>query len=237
MNPADIRARLCNAEALLRRYAQAGDNHASSALADVTAILNSVTRGLPEASASEDAHAAPDPSPLYLLLDFAPDSYLLTDELGVIVEANRATADLLCAPAPSLRGKPLASYVPDGDRRAFRDRVNRLANIAEPLEWEMLFYPRPAPLPIPVRAFAHACSDDRCTIIRWMFHTLVNPRPNHPSEIDTQRRQWEHIAERCLSLVAEVDRLREELSFYRTDASGAPPRPSQTFEPPRSPST
>ena len=45
------------------------------------------------------------------LYDLAPISYCTTDELGVILEANLATAELLGEPRSELVGQPISSYI------------------------------------------------------------------------------------------------------------------------------
>lgn len=55
------------------------------------------------------------------LFDLAPDGYLVTDEQGVVVEANRAAADLVGRPAESLIGvRVLDLVVPAGRADAAR---------------------------------------------------------------------------------------------------------------------
>jgi PAS domain S-box-containing protein len=61
------------------------------------------------------------------LFEFAPDAYFVTDEMGAIREANRAAAELLGLSREHVRGKPLALYVVEDERRSFRQRLLRLA--------------------------------------------------------------------------------------------------------------
>ncbi len=71
------------------------------------------------------------------LFEFAPDGYLVTDELGVIREANRAAEALLGVPSDYLRGKPLSVYLHKEAQRDFRQTLSQLAR-GEPLErWEV----------------------------------------------------------------------------------------------------
>jgi len=57
--------------------------------------------------------------------EYAPDAYLVTDCHGAVREANRAAVELLGIPAFALEGKPLATYVPETERSAFRSQVVR----------------------------------------------------------------------------------------------------------------
>jgi PAS domain S-box-containing protein len=54
------------------------------------------------------------------LFDFAPDPYLVTDETGIIEEANAAAAELFGVPGTLLVGKSLASFVDLQTRSEFR---------------------------------------------------------------------------------------------------------------------
>jgi PAS domain S-box-containing protein len=66
----------------------------------------------------------------------APDGYLMTDERGLITEANRAAAALTGVPDPAaLRGKPMAFCLGAGHRKDFYELLRRLrlegAEVAE----------------------------------------------------------------------------------------------------------
>jgi PAS domain-containing protein len=70
------------------------------------------------------------------LFEFAPDSYLVTDVNGVIQEANHAAATLLNRSQQFLIGKPLAGYVVEEERRAFRNQLNQLRQVEGVQEWD-----------------------------------------------------------------------------------------------------
>ena len=57
------------------------------------------------------------------LFQAAPDAYLATDSEGVIREANHAASALLGARTEYLAGKPLAVFVHEEDRKAFRRQL------------------------------------------------------------------------------------------------------------------
>src|SRR4051794_34850584 len=60
---------------------------------------------------AESAHAVDAERQRYReLFDFAPDAYLLTDEVGVIRQANRAALRLFGVRGDLLRGRPLANF-------------------------------------------------------------------------------------------------------------------------------
>lgn len=76
------------------------------------------------------------------LFDFAPDGYLLTDTNGKIIEANRAATTLLKVPKKFLQGKPLSSYIPEEERRAFRQQLLQLHDRERMQEWEICMQTR-----------------------------------------------------------------------------------------------
>ena len=74
------------------------------------------------------------------LFKFAPDGYVVTDEAGVIREANRAAEQLLGKAADYLRGKPLSVYLSSDAQRDFRQALAHLARReveAQPERWEL----------------------------------------------------------------------------------------------------
>ena len=60
------------------------------------------------------------------LFELAPDIYLVTDAHAVIREANAAASELLAIRPSFLTGKPLATFLPEEGRHAFRAEVARL---------------------------------------------------------------------------------------------------------------
>ncbi|GAA6618591.1 PAS domain S-box protein [Scytonema sp. NUACC26] len=60
------------------------------------------------------------------LFESAPDAYLVTDNFGIIQEANRAAARMLNLSQCYLVGKPIANYVALEDRQSFRSFLRQL---------------------------------------------------------------------------------------------------------------
>lgn len=78
----------------------------------------------------------------YDLFQSAPDAYLLTDANGLILEANDSARQLLNIPQNSLLRKPLAVFVTQEERQAFRSYLNQLAQIEGVQDWELSLCPR-----------------------------------------------------------------------------------------------
>ena len=75
------------------------------------------------------------------LFQFAPDAYLITDLDGKVLEANEVAAAMFNMPVKHLIKKPLALYVSEKSRQAFRNRMGQLGEHAGK-EWHVKFQPR-----------------------------------------------------------------------------------------------
>jgi PAS domain S-box-containing protein len=75
------------------------------------------------------------------LFEFAPDGYLVTTPNGTIKKANSAAARLLNASRSFLVDKPLALFVTDYTRRAFRHDLSRMRWKGGSQTWEVRLQP------------------------------------------------------------------------------------------------
>ena len=66
------------------------------------------------------------------LFEFAPNPYLVTDHLGIILQANRSAAHLFGVAARFLPGKALATYVANDDRSRFRALLSAIPRDGQP---------------------------------------------------------------------------------------------------------
>jgi PAS domain S-box-containing protein len=108
------------------------------------------------------------------LFEFSPDGYLVTDDRGIIQEANRAAAALFQVRHGSLVGKPLESFIAADDRPAFQDRLARRPKGREKQEWEMLLKPRRGtPLPVAVTVSAHRGAQEKLVGLRWLLRDIT----------------------------------------------------------------
>ena len=76
------------------------------------------------------------------LFEYVPDAYLVTDMVGIIRQANCATAKLLNTKLHFLLGKPLVVFVAANQHRAFRCKLNQLHQADQVQEWEVPLLPR-----------------------------------------------------------------------------------------------
>jgi len=88
------------------------------------------------------------------LFEFAPVALLVTNLVGSITEANRATQTLLGQPEDQLDRKPLISLVPLEDRRTFRSELARITVAQGVSDWKFRLN-RTRDVPVVVSAAAH----------------------------------------------------------------------------------
>jgi PAS domain S-box-containing protein len=69
------------------------------------------------------------------LFEYAPAGYLVTSIDGAIRQANSAALALLATTDRAIVGRSLAFFVPDGQRRAFREKIVDLLQASAPQEW------------------------------------------------------------------------------------------------------
>ncbi len=110
------------------------------------------------------------------LFDFAPDAYLITDPLGLILEGNHAAAALLGTPKPFLAGKPLLFYVAESDHRDFANKLNHLPGRSSgQLQWEMALTPRGAAGPLHVLvSVCSSSADEEPRTLRWELQDITS---------------------------------------------------------------
>src|SRR5699024_9760582 len=75
-------------------------------------------------------------------MDSAPWAVLITDSAGAVVQASAPAGELLGVSAPDLAGKPLAVYVAEEERRAFRRLLLQMAHAEEPRTLPLTLAPR-----------------------------------------------------------------------------------------------
>jgi PAS domain S-box-containing protein len=89
-----------------------------------------------EALAEAQEHIAAERFRYRDLFESAPDSYLVTDMLGVIRDSNRAAQSLLGRGPRSLNGRPLANFIAEEETRAFRQHLLTAGRFTDREEWE-----------------------------------------------------------------------------------------------------
>jgi len=71
------------------------------------------------------------------LFEHAPVGYIITNIEGTIRQANPIAAAMLQSNERALVGRALALFLPEGQRRAFREMISHLVQEKRPQAWEM----------------------------------------------------------------------------------------------------
>jgi two-component system, cell cycle sensor histidine kinase and response regulator CckA len=134
------------------------------------------------------------------LFDFAPDGYLVTDERGIIQEANFTAANLLNLSRQFLSGKPLDIFINPAERDIFnskwlriknslakefnntessstnkysKNREHNYSNIVSIGDWEINLQPREKePLPVIISISASCATPSQGITLHWLFRDV-----------------------------------------------------------------
>jgi len=109
------------------------------------------------------------------LFEDAPDAYLITDEAGVVREANRAAEYLLQIDRTYLCGKPLAAMVDEDFRRTFRMTLDPRATTAQRIEFDTALRPRDG-VPIDVSVRIRRADGPNGRELRWIIRDITPQR-------------------------------------------------------------
>ena len=131
------------------------------------------------------------------LFEFAPDGYIVTDERGIIQEANGVTASLLNVPKQNLVGKPLVVFVAKADRKIFHAQLSQCHQYKQ----ELTMQPRGKPFPA---AIAVSAIDNSQGILRrrWLIRDI------------TERQQTQALKHQKELLQAIFDRIPIMIALF-----------------------
>lgn len=118
------------------------------------------------------------------LLDASADAVLVTDGSGTIRDLNPAASALLGVRRETLRGKPLAVYVPEAERRAFRARLATLLSEGRPHRFELRIAPRGAEALWAEAAVAPFRVDEASTALHWSLRDATARRAREAARGD-----------------------------------------------------
>ena len=116
------------------------------------------------------------------LFQCAPDGYLVTNELGVIEEANRAAAELLNVSQRFLVGKPLIVFVAEQERQMFHRQLTLMQQVQRDRQITLQLLPRNGEL-IEVDLRAAAITDWQG---KSMIRMCLRSRNTHQVEVASE---------------------------------------------------
>ncbi len=135
------------------------------------------------------------------LFELAPDAYLMTNQHGLVTEANQAAGVMLKVERKFLIGKPLQVFIPREERSGFRARVLQAQQARTPLEWRMHVRPRDAAL-LDVAAAVSPVSERRTEPagLRWSLRDISSQVRDEGRLRDLNAELERRVAERTAAL-------------------------------------
>jgi PAS domain S-box-containing protein len=144
------------------------------------------------------------------LFDLAPDGYLVTDTVGLILESNRAASELLGTPGHFLNQKPVVVFVDAAHRRAVLDHLHDAVtgDHGPVVEFEAEFAP---PNRDPFSASVHltvggaaGAADPAGPRVRWLLRDVSRRMAAERALVASETR-YRLIAESAADVVIATD--------------------------------
>jgi len=110
------------------------------------------------------------------LFEHAPVAYVVTSIDGAIRQANQAALVLLDTSDRAIVGRSLAFFVPDGRRRAFREKLAELLQATAPQEWKISMVSwEGAPLDTRLTVSVLRSASGRPLALYWLIQAIGEP--------------------------------------------------------------
>jgi PAS domain S-box-containing protein len=156
------------------------------------------------------------------LFDFAPHGYLVTDLASIIREASRAAIALLAKRQDHVLGRPLALFVVEAERAAFRTLLSRLPQLERVEEWEVhLQLHGGAVFPAALTVATIRNPQGALTGLRWLLHD-ISQRKQAEEALRQVHANLEHrVAERTAELQQMNAQLQAEYAERQRAAEKA----------------
>jgi PAS domain S-box-containing protein len=107
------------------------------------------------------------------LFEFAPDGYLVTDPLGIILAANEMARLFLGVAQEHMLGKPLGVFVHQDDSQVFRQRLNEFTEHDYLTDWELTLIPLAGDsFPASLTVATSRSKDGKLTSLRWLLRDI-----------------------------------------------------------------
>jgi len=162
------------------------------------------------------------------LFEKAPDAYLVTDEHGCVIEANRRAGALFNMDPLFFAGKPLTSFIFDEDRLQVRDLVALMS--AARIEAQFRIVPRKG-LERWVSAAAQGTSygNREAPVIRWLIRDVHDEKvaSMQRSEVEKELRDSvqrleasQHLFEQLCEVAEGARHANQNVSVARNDLLG-----------------
>lgn len=145
------------------------------------------------------------------LFEFAPDAYAVTDDKGVILQANRAVSALVGYARTYVMGKPLAALVDSGSVDHFRARLSGIRQgDGQVHAWETQFRGRRTGMPVPVSVRVALIQDKSGrSSLRWLLRDISERKAIELRLAQLHAEQERTLRTRTMELEAVV-RMRDD---------------------------
>jgi PAS domain S-box-containing protein len=152
-----------------------------------------------------------------VLLDSSPTAYVLTDDRGVVLRANRSAYQLAQQPATRRIPRPIATWFVVPDRARVRAMIGRLRNGATEIGQEQVVVRRPDDTTAPVVASVAPVIEASTSrmLMRWELNPLSGSEPSSTGRGQTVS-QVRALSVDPESLTAALAAMAEKLSKYQT---------------------
>jgi len=177
----------------------------------------------PDGQLSPARGPAPSPTPTAhestysAAFELAPCGLVVTDDQGVIAEANLSAETLLGLPGGALRGKALAVFVPDRDRKALREHTAEAAAGQRP-QWRGTVTPAQGHgPPVPVQFAVSRCPNHA---LLWSLTNLSRVAALESEVRRLDDGMWARVAERTVHLTLKIEQLEAELRSLKEPRTG-----------------
>jgi PAS domain S-box-containing protein len=137
----------------------------------------------------------------HALFRLAPDPYLVTDQKGIIEEANAAAGEFLGVPSALLVRKPLLAYLNSEARSEFEHRLDRLTSSGRWDKWSLAMETRNGRL-VPMEATASRGGNGS---ICWLFRDASVRRASEESMHALNRSLNARVSQRTRELEIAIE--------------------------------
>ncbi|HEY8910853.1 MAG TPA: ATP-binding protein [Desulfosporosinus sp.] len=113
------------------------------------------------------------------LFDFAPDGYLVTDNDGIILDANSASTNLLSVSRSYLIGKPLVIFVRSEDHQTFHTRLLEIKKrtVVQVENWELIMLSgKHTSFPVSITVGKVIASRGGTAGLRWLLRDITRSK-------------------------------------------------------------
>lgn len=145
------------------------------------------------------------------LFQLAPDAYFVTDNRGVIRDANAAATQLLGVASEFLIGKPLIPFLDESARKNYSHQLDRLCGTDRIDDWETSVRSRTGDsIPVSVSIGRMHGPDRELSGYRWIVRDITGRKMAESAVRELNRELELRVASRTTQLAA-ANRVKDEL--------------------------